>query len=324
LLAAIVTGAWPSLLLHSTQFLRDSLSILCLLGLVLLLTLLLTRALTWRSGAATGVAGAGVLTAFWVVRGNMWNVVILAVGVGIILLVWRTIRARKFFTGNAIAIAIVFATMLIVPPRLESTSLSGKRLQVTPLAIPTASQPAPAENFIRRALRQIVARRSGFRAYHARESDIDADVRFTGVGDMLKFVPRASVIGFFAPFPRMWFQSGSLGLASRLLSGAETLAMYFLYLAAFVSLWRERRRLELWLLFLIATSGTIALGLVVVNAGALYRLRYIFWILFIIMATKTLVHFTILRTSATKSRTSSSVVSNDAMNRHSDVSSFQT
>lgn len=80
----------------------------------------------------------------------------------------------------------------------------------------------------------------------------------------------------------------------------------------------------MWLLFLVATIGTVALGLVVMNAGALFRLRYVFWILFIIMAAETLVHFTMLRTSATKSRMSSSVVSNEHMNRHSDVSSFQT
>jgi len=149
-------------------------------------------------------------------------------------------------------------------------------------------------------------------------------VRFTSVADIVRFVPRATVIGFLAPFPRMWIQRGTFGRAGRLLSGAETLAMYFLYLAAFVCVWRHRRQLELWLLFLVATIGTIALGLVVVNAGALYRLRYMFWIMFVIMAAETLVHFTVFRTRPTKSRMSSSVVSNDAMNRHSDVSSFQT
>lgn len=289
MVAAIVTAVWPSILLHSTQFLRDSLSILCLLGLLLLLTLLLTRVLTWSAGLAAGVVGSGVLTFFWVLRGNMWNVVILAVGVAIVLLVWRAIRARRFFAGNAIAMVLVLLAMLLVPPRFESTSLSGRRLQVTPLAIPTTTQPATSENALVRAVRQIMSRRAGFRRYLAHESNIDADVRFTSVGDIVRFVPRATVIGFCAPFPRMWFQSGTFGRAGRLLSGAETLAMYFLYVAAFVAVWRNRRRLELWLLFLVATLGTIALGLVVVNAGALYRLRYVFWIMFIIMAADTVV-----------------------------------
>ncbi len=327
LVAAIITGAWPTFLVLSTQFLRDSLSILCLLALLLLLTILLTRELRWRAGLASGLAGAVLLSLFWVLRGNMWNVVILAVGIAVVLLGWRMTRARRFAIGNALAILLVLLTMVLVPPRLESTSLSGKRLPVTPLAIPSSTQPAPTEGVIIRALRQIVERRAGFRSYRARASDIDADVRFTSVGDIVRFVPRAAVIGFFAPFPRMWFQRGTFGLAGRLLSGVETLVMYFLYVAACVCVWRNRRQLELWLLFLVATIGTLALGLVVVNAGALYRLRYVFWIMFIVMAAETistLVHLTVLRTSATKSRMSSSVVSNDAMNRHSDVSSFQT
>ena len=327
LLAAIITGAWPSFLVVSTQFLRDSLSVLCLLVLLLLLTLLLTRELIWRTGIASGLAGAALLTLFWIIRGNMWNIVILEVAITFALLAWRMIRAPRFLIGNAIAIVLLSLAMLIVPPRLESTSLAGHRPPVTPLAIPSGTQPAPAEGVISRALKQIIDRRAGFRAYHARESDIDADVRFATVGDIVRFLPRATVVGFGAPFPRMWFQRGTFGVAGRLLSGAEMVAMYFLYVAAFVCVWRNRRQLELWLLFVVATIGTIALGLVVVNAGALYRLRYVFWIMFIIMAAPTvasIVHFTVLRTSATKSRMSSSVVSNEAMNRHSDVSSFQT
>jgi hypothetical protein len=284
----------------------------------------LTRVLTWSNGIITGLVGSALLAFFWVLRGNMWNVVILQVGLTIMLLAWRMLRARRFVTGNTIAIALVLLAMLIVPPRLESTSLAGVKPPVTPLAIPSSAPPAPAEGVIQRALKQVVERRAGFRAYRARESDIDAGVRFTSVGDVVRFVPRAAVIGFFAPFPRMWIQRGTFGFAGRLLSGAETLAMYFLYVAAFVCMWRNRGRLQLWLLFLVAAIGTIALGLVVVNAGALYRLRYVFWIMFIVMAADTLVHLTVLRTRATNSRMSSSVVSNEAMNRHSDVSSFHT
>ena len=47
--AAIVVAVWPSLLLHTTQIIRDPLSILCLLGLLVSLTLLLTREFWWRA-----------------------------------------------------------------------------------------------------------------------------------------------------------------------------------------------------------------------------------------------------------------------------------
>ena len=327
-LSAIIVGLWPSFLMHSTQLIRDSLSILCLLALVLVFTLLLTRVLSLRSGLATGVAGALLTTLFWVLRGNMWNIVVAAVGFTIVLLLWRMIRDRQILAANILVIALVLVAMLVVPARLESTSLPGVRPPTTPLAVPSTTEKRSREGIFTRALKQIGQRRAGFRSYRAQESNIDGDVRLTTAGDVLKFIPRAAVIGFFAPFPRMWFERGSYGSAGRLLSGAETLVMYFLYVGVAVCVWRNRRRLETWLLFLVATVGTIALGLVVANAGALYRLRYVFWIMFIIMAAQVidamLLHFTVLRTNATNSRMSSSVVSNDAMNRHSDISSFQT
>jgi hypothetical protein len=301
LLAAIIAGAWPSFLIQSTQFIRESLSILCLLGLLLLLMRLLTRKLSWRVGIVNGVAGAALLTFFWVLRGNMWNVVILMAVITIVLLVWRMIRATGFLAGNVLAMTLVLIAMLLVPPRLESNSLYGTRLPVTPLAIPSSTQPAPPEGVFARAIKQIGARRAAFRSYRARESDLDADVRLMTTGDIVRYIPRAAVIGFFAPFPRMWFERGTFGLAGRLLSGAETFAMYFLYLAAGVCLWRYWRQLPIWLLFLVATLGSVALGLVVVNAGAIYRVRYVFWIMFIIMAAESLAHLTVLRTNFTKS-----------------------
>ena len=301
MLAAAIVAVWPSFLLHSTQFIRDTLAIFCLLALMLVLTLVLRREFSWRAAAAFGVAGAALVTLFWVLRGNMWNVVVFAVGLAILLLSWRMIRARKFLLTNVIAIVVVLFAMLVVPSRFESTALPGVRPPATPLAIPSSTQSAPTEGVFARVLRQVGQRRAAFSRYDAQESNIDDDVRLASAGDVVRFTPRATVIGFFAPFPRMWFQAGSSGSAGRLLSGAETLLMYFLYVAAAACMWRNRRRFEMWLLFLVATMGTIGLGLVVVNAGALYRLRYVFWIMFIIMAAESLVHFTILRTSATKS-----------------------
>ena len=88
----------------------------------------------------------------------------------------------------------------------------------------------------------------------------------------------------------MWVESGSYGPGTRLISGAETLVMYALYVMVGVCVWRERRNLGVWLLFLVAAIGMIALGLVVVNAGALYRIRYVFWMMLIILAAEKIVN----------------------------------
>jgi 4-amino-4-deoxy-L-arabinose transferase-like glycosyltransferase len=297
-IAAAIVALWPSCLVYSTQLVRDPLSIACLLGLMLVLVLLLSRTFSWLRGIAAGFAGSGLATLFWVSRGNMWNVVLVAIAIALVLFVLRMIREKRFLTGNAIVILLIITTALLVPPRLESTTLPGVRPPLTPLAIPTAAQPAARDGVWATAIKQISTRRAGFRFYHVHASDIDPEVHFSSTGEIVRFIPRALVIGFFAPFPRMWVEAGSFGHATRILSGLETLAMYFLYVAAAWCLWRERRNPKMWLLFLVATIGMLALGLVVVNAGALFRLRYACWILMIVIAAN---HLTVFRTNAMKS-----------------------
>lgn len=306
--AAIIVAVWPSLLLHSTQLIRDSLAILCLLALLFVLAIGLRRELSWPAAAVAGLSGASLTALFWVLRGNMWNVVVGAVCIAIVFLVCRMFRIDKLLAPNLAVFLLVLVTMVSAPSRLESTSLPGVKPPTTPIVITGSRQNPgvlremrPNESIFSLLLKQLGQRRAAFGRYSAVESNIDSHVRLKSSADVVRFLPRAAVIGFFAPFPCMWFQSGSYGIAGRLLSGAEMFVMYFLYIGAAVCVWRNRKRLEMWLLFLVATMGTIALGLVVANAGALYRLRYVFWILFILLAAETLVHFTILRTSETNS-----------------------
>jgi hypothetical protein len=273
LVAAAIVGVWPTFLLHSTQLIRDPLSILCLLALMLVLTMLLGREFAWREAGLLGAGGALLVTLFWLARGNMWNVVIVAVAIALIMLAGRMIRAKKFVKGNAFAMLLIIAALIVVPSRLESTTLPGVRPPVTTLTIPST-------------IKQMSGRRAGFRSYTSQATNIDEDVQFNSAGDVVRYLPRAFVIGFFAPFPNMWIEVGSFGRASRLASGVETLAMYFLYVAAGLCVWRERRNLKMWLVLLVAAIGMVALGLVVVNAGALFRIRYVFWMMLIVLAAR--------------------------------------
>jgi hypothetical protein len=89
-------------------------------------------------------------------------------------------------------------------------------------------------------------------------------------------ISRAIAIGLFAPFPKMWLAKGSqVGLKGRLLSGLETMSMYWIELAAVIGIWRGRKNLTMWLLLIVACAGMTALGLVVVNLATLYRMRYV-------------------------------------------------
>jgi hypothetical protein len=56
-------------------------------------------------------------------------------------------------------------------------------------------------------------------------------------------------------------------------------------LVVFAVVW-SRRSLALWLLLAISILGVTLLGLVLPNLGAIYRLRYPFWLLLIILGMK--------------------------------------
>lgn len=302
LLAAAIVAVWPTFLLNSTQLMRDSFAILCFLALMVVLVLILTREFAWHRGVLAGIGGAIAVTLFWITRGNMWNVVLAAIAIAIVMWLLRMVRQKRFVAGNAIVLLLIVIAALLVPSRLQSSTLPGSRPPASPFAIPSASQPAPPEGVWRRVINQIANRRAGFQSFSSQMSNIDPDVRLNSFGDIVRFIPRAAVIGFFAPFPKMWIEPGAFGRAGRLLSGLETLVMYFLYVAAGFCLWRERRNLALWFLFLVATIGIVGLGLVVVNAGALYRIRYVFWMLLIVTAAQGILNYlTTRRTTPIKS-----------------------
>ena len=99
--------------------------------------------------------------------------------------------------------------------------------------------------------------------------------------------------------PSWWAGAGGIvGTAGRLLRGCDTFLIYLVELLALQSLWHRRRQLPVWLLVLAALIGITALGLVVVNVGALYRQRYLFWILFVVVGAETVARLLGARFSA--------------------------
>jgi len=285
LIATIAIGLWPSFLLHSTQLLRDSLSTAFVLALILLLTFVLKRKLSYRSVLWMSIVSLLLIILFWLARGNIWNIVIISLGIAGLLLALRMIVERRLLFANVLLFVVIFGAALFVPSRIESTSLQGMKPPVAIFAISPESR-TYKNGFWTRLLTQVRARREGFRVYTSTVSNLDSEVTFNSTWDVIKYLPRATVIGFFAPFPRLWFEAGTVGRAGRLLAGSETLIMYLLYVPMVIGAWRNRSNLGMWLLLLVGSVSLIVLGLVVVNVGALFRLRYAFWILLILIGVE--------------------------------------
>ena len=310
LLAATVIALWPSFLLHTTQLLRDPLFIVAMLTLLLVITRWLTREHTVRRGLAEGLAAAVASALVWLTRYNMWMVIISIILLGITFLIARQWRARVWLAGNVAGAFVLLVALALVP------SVVGRFLQpdsffspdqTTLRELPSNFVPCPddvrsgaqtspeqeqaAWSRLRERANGAVAalgrlRRRFIISYFDAGSNIDPCVKLETVGDLLRFLPRATAHGFFAPYPNMWLKSGSsVGLSGRLLSGVETLLMYVIELLACVGLWTGRRRLPVWLIALSAAGGIILLGLVVVNVAVLFRLRYFFLMLLIVLAS---------------------------------------
>ncbi|HKO41870.1 MAG TPA: hypothetical protein VJU84_01165 [Pyrinomonadaceae bacterium] len=295
LFAAGVVALWPSYLLHSTQLLKDQFFIIAMLALVYAGVRLLSVHLTLPAGFRAGVAGGVAVVAIWLIRREMWQLAFASVVILALLVVACSLYEKRLRAGTAagtavlvLALCIPFAVRPYRNPNPDSPA--GKAIQ---------AKPETPECQRRLALAQLEGGHDrGFRSLRGRivrsrvaatcapsGSNIDADLQLNRDRDIALYLPRAFAIGMFAPFPGMWFSTGELvGLKGRMLSGGEMLVTYLIELAALLGLWFGRGRLTTWMLTLSVAVGITALGLAMPNIGTLYRLRYAFWMMLVVLA----------------------------------------
>ena len=276
LVAAVMVALWPSFLLHTTQLLRDPLVIIATLVLMLSAAQWLTRTNSWRQAFPSVLGTVIAVATIWFVRASMWYMVPLILLLTLLLLVARQLREKRVLLVNLSCVLLVLVTVTFLPK-----ALSPSRPKLTQ-DIPRAPK-----------LWQRIAstrRRASEESLIESGSNIDADVRFDGVLDIVRYSPRAVIIGLFAPFPNMWFTPGQhVGMLGKLLAGIETLLTYIIELLCVVGFWQRRQQFASWLLLSTAVLGAGAVGLVMVNVGAIYRLRYSFWMLLVVLGSGGLV-----------------------------------
>ena len=289
-MAATIVALWPSLLLHTTQLLRDPLLLVVVLILFLAMTRGLKRDYAWHRGVLVGIVAALSIVMIRIVRLPMWDLTGAMVGLFGVFLLARLLRDRRVLIGN-VALAAIMIAAFVITPHFQSAFRNQQHTKARRRVLPEQIQALPVGE-------QIGIRRAGFgleatdpeRMTSGPGSVIDPDVRLKGRADIIRYLPRAAVIGFFAPFPNMWLTSGTEGGRRQNSAGVETLLTYAIECFALVGLWRARRNLAAWLLAFAVAAGVLALGLVVDNIGALYRLRYSFWILIVVLGAGGVTH----------------------------------
>jgi putative peptidoglycan lipid II flippase len=285
LIAAGIVAVWPSFMLHTTQLLRDPLLIMAFVLLVYCLVALAQLNFSWRRALVLALAALGSLVVIRIVRLPMWPVVVGSVAASVLFFLVRSIQ-RKHLNKASVAVALVLVAAPAVIPKFQPFFHNQQELGRVRSVDHERMATLPIEQ-------QIAGRRFAFRytldangqpVLADDGSRIDADVKFDSPGAIVRHVPRALVVGFFAPFPNMWLHAGKqVGLSGRVISGFEMLLTYVIELTAVLGLWNRRKNLSAWLLLAVIGLGALALGLVVNNIGAMYRLRYPFWILMVIL-----------------------------------------
>ena len=318
LFSAVAVALWPTFLLHTLQLLKDPLFVAGALALVLCVTTWLTRTYERRGAVRVGALMAVTILLLLVVRLNMGLAVVALVALGLALLVVRQLGERRLLYWNTacplvlLLVAAALLPLFLTRHRIEKlkhypsdqggqpkmvTSAGGVRLPTVVSYRPRVNGPQSgvplpfAEPLLAAtdaAARRVSSVRSRFAAsYPDAGSGIDRGVEFRDFTELALYLPRAFEIGLWAPFPNTWAAAGRrVGSLGRLLSGAETFVIYLCQLLALLAVLRGPRRLASWLLLVVAASGVAALGLVVPNVGALYRFRYTFWVLLIILGMK--------------------------------------
>ncbi len=278
LLAAAVAAVWPSLLLHTTQFLKDPALIVAMLALILICTSWLNRVFTLRLAIAALVAGTALIIFLRHLRREMWLAAFALVITGCALLLVRQIKERKWYVVNSVCALLLLATTIAIPLLISPYRTPPQLINQRKIAPLPENYAGPIIPIMLTRLRSEAAETG---------SALDADVTFESYGDIVRYLPRAAVIGLLAPFPSMWFSAGhAVGRVGRWLSGIEMLVTYFFVGLAIVTVWFERRRLSVHALWIVILAAATALGLTVANVGTLYRMRYPFWILLVLLAAR--------------------------------------
>lgn len=123
------------------------------------------------------------------------------------------------------------------------------------------------------------------KAHQSAASAVDVDLQFHQVKDVLHYLPRALMVGLFAPFPADWVGEGSRAANTlmRRFSGLEMVIWYFL-VSFFVFHFFSRSHFDFYAVFLAigyAVSEISVYVIAIPNMGTVYRMRLGFFMIMI-------------------------------------------
>ena len=200
-------------------------------------SLLLGVVLVWivRPYAVEMMQGVGVVLAFLLTvvftvsgaRGQItWRKAIIR-----IFLAWTVIVVMISLTKGGISAAVPASTH----EKVSKSTLLWKQSGTVPLFLENKS-------YVLAKVRQ------GFSTkYPNAGSNIDTNVSFYSVWEIIAYLPRAAEIAFLAPFPSQWFEQGTIPVNTmmRRISAVEMVGVYLALIFLPYAIWHWRWRIEI-------------------------------------------------------------------------------
>jgi len=285
IVTALTFGLWPSYLLHTTQLLKDPLYIM---GMLLMFWGCIDLLSVRRTVSSVFLLSLGVLIAY-LNRTYILEPLIFLSLLAAILELWQT---RKAWGQAGLAILIIAGLGVygyIQRPEIQIQHLSENHGQVKTQFQPQTEVRQSGQNRhwspVAKILDKGVGKISYLRERYIRKypdagTNIDTNVHFRSFTDILAYIPKATLVGFLAPFPPHWFEDAkTAGRVSRLVAGLEMMAWYMLLVGFLYFLVTGPVDLYIRIWMLVYTLSLVLLtALVVTNIGALYRMRFIYFL----------------------------------------------
>jgi hypothetical protein len=285
IVTALTFGLLPSYFLHTTQLLKDPLYIM---GILLMFWGCIDLLSVRRTIGSVFLLSLGVLIAY-LNRTYILEPLICLSLLAAIFELWQTRRAWGQAGLAILIIAGLGVYCYIQRPEIQIQPLSGQQGHIQPKPQPKAEIPTNSRNRNGHAVSKLVEKGVGkisylreryIRKYPNAGTNIDTNVHFRSLADILAYIPRATLVGFLAPFPLHWFEDAkTAGRASRLVAGLEMVVWYVLLVGFLYFLVTGPVDLYSRVWMLVYTLSLVLLtALVVTNIGALYRMRFVYFL----------------------------------------------
>ncbi|ETW97911.1 MAG: hypothetical protein ETSY1_20915 [Candidatus Entotheonella factor] len=270
MICAAMFGFWPSYLLHTTQLLKEPFFVFGVLLVVWGWTGLLAG---HRRLSLVMYVVLGILLAYL----NRAHSMLPLTGVSVIAVCLMGYRARGSLVYALVTMALVISLAAVHKTRFDDLNM--EHLYHLTRTDASNQNHDKLSRWIDAKVYMLTAARFTFTlGYRGAKSNIDEHVTFRSLPDIIQYMPKALLVGYFAPFPAHWFERGAtVGYIGRALAGFEMVGWYVLFIGS-VSFFVQGTvplRLRIWLLVYTISLVMIS-ALMISNVGALYRMRYVY------------------------------------------------